>query len=253
MHDIEQTKQIKYNLDYYVVQANELIRGKQDELTLLEAKLVRLAISQILQYDKNFKTYTCHISDLAKFLEIDKSNIYKEVENLITNLMRKVITIRKFPDKNGNLRWVKFHWVSTAQYDNGEITIKLSDELAPYLIGLDELFTKYTYSSIIALPTVYAIRMYELLVSHQSSVFKKVSDINFTGIALEKNEIAFSIEYLREYFNCEDKYNNASDFIKRIIEPSIKAINEKTVSRFCFRKVKKGRSITHIIFNVNNW
>lgn len=251
----EQILEIKYNSEYYVVQANELIRSKQDELSLLEAKLIRLAISQVLKYDKELKTYTCNIVDLSNFLNIDKSNIYKEIEQLITNLMSRVITIKnKIPDKNGKYKWFKFHWVSNAKYDNGQITIKLSDDLTPYLIGLDELFTKYEYSSIISFPTVYAIRLYELLVSYQNTAFKKISDINFTGIELKKNEIAFSIDYLREYFNCKKKYNNTSDFVRRIIEPSINSINEKTISsKFSYRKVKKGRSITHIIFNIHDW
>ena len=49
---------IKYNREYLVVQANELVRSKQDDLTLLEAKLVRLAISQVLAVvrDKSFLT-----------------------------------------------------------------------------------------------------------------------------------------------------------------------------------------------------
>ena len=38
---------IKYNKDFYVIQANELVRSKQDDLSLLEAKLIRLAITQV--------------------------------------------------------------------------------------------------------------------------------------------------------------------------------------------------------------
>ncbi len=51
--------------------------------------------------------------------------------------------------------------------------------------------------------------------------------------------MAFSISYLIQYFNCEKKYTNASDFIKRVIECSINLINEKTInSKFSYRKVK---------------
>ena len=68
---------IKYNREYLVVQANELVRSKQDDLTLLEAKLVRLAISQVLENDTDFRTYSCNVVDLAKFLCIRFIEIFK--------------------------------------------------------------------------------------------------------------------------------------------------------------------------------
>ena len=67
---------IKYNKDFSVNQANELVRSKQDELTLLEAKIVRLAITQIVREDNQLNTYTCNVVDLANFLGIDNHNIY---------------------------------------------------------------------------------------------------------------------------------------------------------------------------------
>ena len=73
---------IKYNKDFYVIQANELVRSKQDDLTLLEAKLIRLAITQVLENDTDLKTYTCNVVDLANFLGIAKDNIYRDIKEL---------------------------------------------------------------------------------------------------------------------------------------------------------------------------
>ena len=58
---------IKYSRDFAVIQANELVRSKQDDLTLLEAKLIRLAITQVLRDDTDLKTYSCNVVDLANF------------------------------------------------------------------------------------------------------------------------------------------------------------------------------------------
>ena len=71
---------IKYNREYNVIQANELVRSRQYELTLLEAKLIRLAIAQVLKQDADLKTYTCNVARLAEFLGISRQNIYKEVQ-----------------------------------------------------------------------------------------------------------------------------------------------------------------------------
>ena len=40
---------IRYSKDFSIVQANELLRSKQSDLTLMESKLIRLAISQIMK------------------------------------------------------------------------------------------------------------------------------------------------------------------------------------------------------------
>ena len=79
--DKENALPIKYNKNYYVIQANELVRSRQDELTLLEAKLIRLAIAQVLKDDDDLKTYTCNISLLADFLGISSQNIYRDVQD----------------------------------------------------------------------------------------------------------------------------------------------------------------------------
>lgn len=239
---------VKYNRDYNIFQANELIRSKQDDLTILEARLVRLAISQVVKEDTDFRTYKCNITDLAKFLDINKDNIYKEAQTFSQNLMRKTIRINS---ESGKKKYKLIHWVSSVEYDNGEITFKLSEELKPYLLGLDELFTRYGFNDILGLPTNYAIRLFELLQSYGNiSIRDNYSPtFNYTSIELQKGEIIFTIDYLRKYFNCEDKYPNTSDFIRRVIESSITAINKETSMRATYRVIKKGRSIQYVIFN----
>ena len=78
-------------------------------------------------------------------------------------------------------------------------------------------------------------------------------DTNYTDIPIEKNEFIFTIDWLRDYFNCNDKYPNTSDFIKRVVDSAVKAIVKNTLMRVSYRTVKKGRSITHIIFKLNDW
>ena len=232
---------IKYNREYLVVQANELVRSKQDDLTLLEAKLIRLAISQVLENDTDFRTYSCNVVDLAKFLGISKDNIYRDIQDLSVNIMKKSIFIKeKTTNKKGKQK-------------DGTITFRLSESLRPYLIGLEELFTMYSYEALIDLPTNYSIRLYELLASWQNSTIRNVPKTNYTDVPIEKNEFIFTISYLREYFNCVDKYPNAGDFIINVIDKAVKAIQKNTLMKVSYRKVKKGRSIEYIVFKLNDW
>ena len=246
---------IKYNKDFYVIQANELVRSKQDDLTLLEAKLIRLAITQVLRDDTDLKTYSCNVVDLANFLGIDNHNIYRDIQELSKSLMKKSIFIKDKtqPKRKGKENYRIFHWIDYVDYTDGVITFKLSDSLKPYLIGLEQLFTLYGYDAVIGLPTNYSIRLYELIASYQNMTVRLMPDTNYTDIPIEKNEFIFTIDWLRDYFNCNDKYPNTSDFIKRVVDGAVKAIVKNTLMRVSYRVVKKGRSITHIVFKLNEW
>ena len=237
---------IYYNGDLKVVQANELVRSRQEDLTILEAKLIRLAISQVLKDDVDLKTYTCNVKDLAKFLKINKDNIYRDIQSLSKNIMKKSIFIK---DKKGNYKI--FHWIDYIEYEEGVITFKLSDSLKPYLLGLQKLFTLYEYDNILSLPTNNAIRLYELLASYQRISFTKETLVE-TPLTkgLNKNEFRFTIDYLRDYFNCKDKYPHTSDFIKRVIEPSVRAIRKHTYMSVEYRIEKEKTSIKSIVFKL---
>ena len=246
---------IKYNKDFYVIQANELVRSKQDDLTLLEAKLIRLAITQVLRDDTDLKTYSCNVVDLANFLGIAKDNIYRDIQDLSKSLMKKSIFIKDKtqPKRKGKENYKIFHWIDYVDYTDGVITFKLSDSLKPYLIGLEQLFTLYGYDAVIGLPTNYSIRLYELIASYQNMTVRLMPDTNYTDIPIDKNEFIFTIDWLRDYFNCNDKYPNTGDFVKRVIDGAVKAIVKNTLMRLSYRTVKKGRSITHIVFKLNEW
>ncbi len=245
---------IFYDRDLTVVQANELVRSKKDDLTLIEAKLIRLAIGQILKEDTDFRTYSCEIVDLARFLGISSDNIYRDVADINKSLMGKVIYIEDHTqkDRRGNPRYKIFHWVDVAEYADGVITYKISEELKPYLIGLERFFTKYGYESIAALPSDYAIRLYELLASYQNLTVKMKRENDF-DVEIEKNEIVFEIKWLRAYFGCEKKYPNAGDFLKRVIDGSVNAIQQHTDMRLTYRTVKSGRFIKYIVFKIHAW
>ena len=242
---------IYYNEDLAVVQANELVRSRQDDLTILEAKLIRLAIAQVLKDDTDLKTYKCNVVDLAEFLQISPDNIYRDIQELSKSIMKKSIFIK---DKDSRKQGYKiFHWIDYIEYKDGVITFRLSESLKPYLLGLQELFSRYEYDVVISLPTNNSIRLYELLASYQNIAYKKIIDHSFTDIPLEKNEFIFTIDWLRDYFNCAEKYPNTGDFIRRIIEPSIQAIKNNTLMSVEYRTVKEKRSIKAVIFKIKDW
>ena len=62
------------NSENYVVQANELIAGKQS-LKLNSAKIMRALIMQIKPNDDELKSYVIRIQELSKLLDIGPENL----------------------------------------------------------------------------------------------------------------------------------------------------------------------------------
>ena len=227
---MDQVNIVDYNKNHYAVMANDVIRGKQT-MSLQEARLIRLLIMQVGKDDTDFKTYKVNILDLARFLDVDSSNLYREIREICQSLMTRTIKIQK-----GN-EWEIFQWLQLAKYDGkGTITLMLSNQIAPYLLQLKSWFTKYQLKSILAMKSFYSIRLYELLKLTIGENRKKVM------------KYMFEVKYLREYFECETKFERIIDFKKKVLDIAIRDVSEYSEFKCTYECQKTGRTITGIIF-----
>lgn len=228
--------EMTYNSEHYTVAANDIIRGKQS-MTLQTARLIRLLITQVVKEDKDLKTYTCKISDLAKFLNVDSSNLYRNMYQICGAALDSKVYIG-----TGNPRhpWKMFPWISLAEYDGkGTLTLRLSEQIKPYVLELDKWFTQYQLKNILEFNSYYAIRLYEIL-QCEDGLYRH-----------EKESHEFEIEELRQFFNCENKYVRISQFKEKVIEVAIREINEKSDIYVEATYKKCGRAINSVIFEVH--
>jgi len=226
---------LSYNKDYYTVMSNDILKGKQ-EMTLQEARLIRFLVTQVVKEDKDLKTYTMRISEFADFLNIDSSNLYKDIRLFCSDLLKLQVRIGTGNPKEP---WKIFQWLQLAEYDgNGNLTLMLSNQIKPYVTELNSCFTQYQLKNILAMHSYYAVRLYELLKM-------------WVGLDKYKQEFTFSIIELREYFSCENKYSRIIDFKKNVIETAVKEINAKTDLIITHKYNKTGRAITNITFEVH--
>jgi len=231
-----ENKMIIYDKNHYTVMANDIVKGKQ-EMTLMEAKILRLLITQVAKEDKDLKTYTCRIQDLADFLDIPSSNLYRDIKDICDNLFRRVIRIG---DIDPRKPWAIFHWIQRAEYDgNGSITLKLSEEISPFVLELNAWFTQYKLENILGFNSYYAIRIYEILTCD-------------SGITRdEQSEFTYDINYLRERLNCEGKYKNINDFFRYVIDIGVREINDKSDIYVTYDCLKTSRKFTGIKFTIS--
>lgn len=231
-------------------QANELVRAIQEDVSLLEAKILRLIMLQVVKNDTDFRTYTCRVVDLAAYLGFARQNVYKEIQGMADRLMKKTITI-ELPgiNRKGEHNYKIIHWLSSFEYQNGIATFRLSDELRPYLLQLST-FTVCDIDEIRALPTLYSIRLYELLKSYGNSILRYKATQFGQGIVYKDDNLIFPLKYLRRYFSCENKYTRNSDFITRVIDSGVKYINSSTVLPVQYSLILTGKEVTHVAFTL---
>ena len=211
---------IKLNKDYYVVTANDLIKGRQ-KMSLREAQILYIAMSQVVKDDKDFKTYNIPVSSLADFMNINTSSLYRDLEHICTDLLKRVVKIQLKDSHNPQeKKWKAFQWISYAAYENGRLTIKLNDELKPFLIDLVSHYSQILLGTLCSFKSYYSARLYQLIVCEQGE-----NPYN------SKEEWEFSCEYIREFFQLDKtEYPRAYDLINKILKPALTELRE---SDFC--------------------
>ena len=231
--DMDYDKSKKVVISNKAINGRQIIDGKQS-MSVHSAKLLRLLITQVAREDRDFKTYQCDIKDIAKFLDIEK-NMYRDIKKICEELMKAIIYLK---DEDDNKSWTMLHWVSMAKLKNGILTLRLSDEVKQCVLELKNYFTQYKLENILTFKSFYSIRIYEILKCETAE--KK------------RNNIKVEISELKEKLECTKKYKATKDFNKNVIAVAIKEINEKSDITVTAEYKKTSRSITHIIFHVQD-
>ena len=158
------------NKDFKIVMSNSMVKGKQDVLTLWQHKIFRLLISQIKPSDKGLETYTCKITDLAEYLGMKPKSMYGDINELTDKLMQAFIKIN-IGGKEHRENWLKINLISSCSCNNGILTIRLNDDVKPFVLQQKGFYTQYEIGSILNFKSVYAIRLYEILLSDFKASF----------------------------------------------------------------------------------
>lgn len=221
-------------LEKRVVKANELIQKSRFNLSLQQQKIVLYLISQISQYDEDFKIYEFSIQEFCRVCGIDLGH-YTELKNQIKTIADKSIWIETEKGEETLLRWIEKPYIDK---NSGMIKIKLDKDMKPYLLQLKENYTSYEVIFTLYFKSKYTIRMYELIKS-----------IHFHELEEYKRE--YRLDELRKLLDAE-KYQNWINLRQRVIEPAINEINEYSDKIVSYEPIKRGRSIDRVRFIIRS-
>lgn len=132
----------------------------------------------------------------------------KDVYQALRTLSRKDIELETEDS------WVITHWILQAKHDKKKdiYHVDVSRDILPYLVALAANFTAYDLTVAISLKSTYSQRFYEFCSQYRNRANKT---------------FFFTVEKLREMLMLEDKYENGSDFKKRILDVAQKELKDQ--------------------------
>ena len=217
--------------EYEVARHNDLIQKSRLQLTLQEQKILQYIISLIKPSDTALQEYEIKISDFCAVCGIvyESGKNHKDLKNNVQKLADKSFWVKD--DKGED---VLLRWLSTAKINNqgSAMTVKLHEDLMPYLIQLKKNYTRYTLKYVLAMQSKYSVRLYEILRSY-----------------LYRGEpVTFDLEDLKRKIDAVN-YKLYGHFVDRVLEPAKAEINALTDIRFEYEPIKTGRKVTGVRFH----
>lgn len=218
-----------------VTKANDLIEASY-RLTLNEQRLVLSAVALVNSVDakagwslRDGRVMRITALGFADIYGIDVNTAYEALQDAAERLYDRTIR-RKGAGVQEEFRWISRRAVY--QKGDGAVEISWSPEILPYLTLLGKKFTSYELRQIVGLTSVHAIRLYELLKQFES-----------TG------ERIIKVADFRECLGLTDTYDRFSSLKKRVIEPSVRAINLHSDLAVEWDGIKKGRAVDRLHFS----
>src|SRR5574344_1358489 len=219
-----------------VVKSNKLVQALQT-LTLNEARLLQLAIVDARETGQGLSTdepLELNAISYATAFNVSPDAAYLALVEAEDSLFKRQFTIT---NEDGTL--TKSRWIQDANYRKGEgrILVTLTRVVIEHITkidGFEQYFTSYHLKKTADFKSVYAVRLYELLMQWKS--------VGKTP--------AYELERLRGQLGIGvNEYTRMEAFKRRVLDIAVDQINEHSDLIIKYEQHKRGRSISGFSFN----
>jgi len=231
-----------------IVKDNKLITSKY-HLTLNQIKFISFMSSKINRDDEDFFTYTFRVNDILNVLGIDRAH-YKQLRISLRKLMTKYVVLEDNEFFVKETTFLSYFYIDKKQ---DLIKMRFDKSLKPFLLQLNQKFTKLSLAQILRFNSQYTIRMYEILESKMNlyNKYKNRDLLEFEYSLTELKEI-LSGEYNEdtEQIETPKSYNSYNNFKRKVLDISFNELKEKGDYYFEYEPIKTGRTYTDIKFTI---
>ncbi len=226
-----------------VVSNNYITAVHPEKMTINAMKLFRVAITQCRMSDKGFYEYSFAIKELSEMLGVDRSDIYRDTQDLCKNIMQMLLYVG---DGNPRHQWEYKHIFDKCRYDPKQeaVNIQLHKDMTALFLELKRNFTEIPIDVLLTIKSKYAIRIYEVICQKMMHHFPHAST---------STEIMLTPEEIRKATRTDSKktYDLIGNLKNKVILPSLAEIERCANWKIICTDVKRGRRI--IGFNLQIW
>jgi len=214
-----------------VTQANPLIEAGS-KMTLVEKRFLLLGISRINPMRKEGAPLEFYITvDQWRDAYPDDPTPWRSLDRGSEGLARRFVLFRESINPKDTWSRARFTWLSGVRYWDGEglVRVKFGLDISEFLTGNLEQFTSIPLLELGRFRSTHAIRLYELMNQYKYTGYLKIS-----------------LEDFRFSMGC--KYPDVRDLRKKVALVALKEINKQSRFDISFQQIKRGRTITHFVF-----
>ena len=202
------------------------------KLSLIEQRIVLMAISKVnatetLTSEKIFKITS---SEYSSMFGMSTDAAMREMRLAVKKLYDA--SIKVIDDEDGS---EVFRWISRRKSTEKEqsVSIRFTADIIPYLHKLKGNFTKYQIVNISMMSSIYAIRLYEMLMQWKS-----------------KQALVITVDRLRDRLMLDsDSYKAFANIKQKVIDKAITEINDFSDISASYELIKTGKKVSSIKFN----
>lgn len=207
-------------------------------LSMNEQRILLAVLAQVRNNEPvtDQKMYFVTASDIVAEGK-ERGNEFHALKDACNSLFNRVVTIEGVPNGASKLPTVgplRTRWIqSEVTYfkGKGKIGLRLSHDILPYLNQLRSDFSRIPTKPIISMTSAHAVRIFEMLMQYRDTGVCKISVIE-----------------LRKRLGLEKAYRKFTDFKRRVIDISLKQINESAGIEADVEYIRKGKAVESLVF-----
>lgn len=237
--------------NYNVAKANEFIWNSMYCLNLTEQRLLACAISMVDSRPSDLRgdnevSMVCEFG-IDTFCRICNMNRRASITYIKDTLIKLASLTFGMEREDGG--WETFSFVDKASIspDKKTITIKLHDDMKPYLLNLDSHFTSYKLPMILNFKSKHSNNIFDL-------IYSKYCEKNYPSRAGSfqmsiddlKSRVAIKINQKNKMIKQDITFK---DFRINMLEPAIADINEFTDIIVSVDYIKRGKKVEMVEFH----
>lgn len=220
-----------------VTQSNDLIEASY-RLDIIEKRLLLCLLSKIHNPRRVApKSISLDANEYIQLTNTDKRIAYRDMKTGADGLMGKFL-VTAAERKSGNYRAI--NWMDNIHYfpSEGRIEASFSESLRPLIGQLSQQFTRVAMEHLGKFRSVYTIRIFELLMQFKNAKASR-TPYRVVGVAELREMVGIAPE----------QYAMFADLRKRVIDPAVREINQRSNYMVEWSPLKKGRIIHAIKFD----